>query len=145
VATYAYQDPLVDEERGVLMQPASDSAPTQTGTVRRGILTGVMPLARMIILSALVLVLSIAARLVTQSQSFGVQQGSVIITFAVALVIAAIVYTASLIGAFRRIRAWSQVGLDTTANAALWTVAVTALVVVAPIVVAAILPQHPAP
>ena len=113
--------------------------------LRRGILAGLMPLARLVVLLGVALALPAVTRLVTSSQAFGVQQTVAVITFVVGLLLAAGVYAISIVGVYRRMQAWREAGRGVPATAALWTLVVTALVVVAPVVVATALPQHPAP
>lgn len=125
--------------------PAPQHRPFPGGDLRRGILAGLVPLAGLIVLFAIALALAIATRLVTGSLAFGVRQVATVIALAVGLVLAAVVYAISIVGVYRRMRAWREAGRDVAAAAALWTLAVTALIVLAPVIVAAVLPQHPAP
>lgn len=115
------------------------------GSIGGGVLAGLMPLIRLVILFAIALVLPTVARLVLSSADFGTQQAVVLIATAVLLLAAAVLYAVSLVGTFRRMRAWRESGQGTQATAALWTLVVTALVVALPVVVAALWPQHPAP
>jgi hypothetical protein len=115
------------------------------GELGRGILAGFVPLVRLIVMLIVAFALPLVARLVTGSQSFAVQQSAAVIAFAVGLVLAAIVYAVSLVGAFGQLRAWREDGRDISATSALWMLALTALIVALPIIVAAVLPQHPAP
>jgi uncharacterized membrane protein YidH (DUF202 family) len=119
--------------------------PAPHGDLRRGSLAGLIPLLRLIVMLAVAVALPLIARLVTGAQTFATQQSAVVIAFAVGLVLAAVVYTASLVGVFRRLRTWREDGRDVSATAALWMLAVTALIVALPVIVAAVLPQHPAP
>jgi hypothetical protein len=128
------------------MQPSvSSTAQSAQGNVPRGIVAGLVPLLRLIVALAVALALPLVARLATNTQSFAVQQNAAVIAFAVGLVVAAVVYAVSLVGAFRRLRVWSEAGRGTQATTALWMLALTALIVALPIIVAAVVPQHPAP
>jgi hypothetical protein len=104
-----------------------------------------MPLARLILIFALALLLTLLVRAATTSLDFAVQQAAAVITLAAVLAAAAVIYALSLVGVFRRIADWRAHGYTAQASAALWTLAVTALIVVLPIIVAALVPQHPAP
>lgn len=123
-------------------------APTSAGSgssVGRGVLAGLMPLIRLVIVFAIMLALPTVARLALSSAGFATQNEVEIIATAVLLLVAAIVYTASLAGAFRRMRTWRESGRGAQATAALWTLVATALVVALPVIVAVLWPQHPAP
>jgi hypothetical protein len=104
-----------------------------------------MPLARLILIFALALLLTLLARAATASLDFAVQQAAAVITLAAGLAAAAVIYALSLVGVFRRMADWRADGHTAQASAALWALAVTALIVVLPIIVAALVPQHPAP
>jgi hypothetical protein len=125
--------------------PASADRPTSSDTPIRGILLGLMPLARLILVVAFAVLLTLLVRAVTTSQDFAVQQAAAVITLAGGLAIAAFIYAISLVGVYRRMAGLRAARLDAQASAALWTLAVTALIVILPVVVAALLPQHPAP
>lgn len=124
-------------------RPLGYRAPS--GELGGGILAGFVPLVRLILMLVVALALPLVTRLVTGSQSFAVQQSATVIALAVGLVLAAIVYAVSLVGAFRQLRAWREVGRGVSATASLLALAATVLIVALPIVVAAVLPQHPAP
>lgn len=114
-------------------------------TVGRGLLAGLMPLIRLVVLLALAVILPLIARLVLGGQGFATQQEVAVIALVVMLLIAAIVYTISLVGVFRRMREWRESGKWASATAALWALVATALIVVLPVIVAVLWPQHPAP
>lgn len=128
-----------------MAQPTAASAPSTRGDVRRGLLAGLTPLIRLIVLFAIALALQTIIRFALSSQSFAAQQEVEVIALAAMLLMAAIVYAASLVGVFRRMRAWRESGYAAQATAALWMLVVTALIVTLPVIVAALWPQHPAP
>ena len=64
---------------------------------------------------------------------------------AVGLVIAAAMYTIAIVGTLRRIRRWHAEGSAAPALGALWALAASAFGVLLPVLLAAFLPQHPAP
>jgi hypothetical protein len=123
----------------------SDRSSSGRGDVRQGVFTGLMPLVRLIVLFTFALTLTLGVRIVTSAQGFAMQQEAAVIALAAGLALAAIVYAVSIRAVYRAISAWRQAGHDVSAMAALWTLAATSLVVVLPVVVAAFLPQHPAP
>ncbi len=115
------------------------------GSVGRGVLAGLMPLIRLVILFAITFALPTVARLALSATGFATQNLVEIIATAVLLLVAAVVYAASLVGAFRRMRAWRESGQGAQATAALWTLMTTAVIVALPVIVAVLWPQHPSP
>lgn len=113
--------------------------------VRRGLLAGLTPLIRLVVLFAVALALPMVIRLALSSQDFATRQEVEVLALAAVLMVAAFVYAASLVGVFRRMRSWRESGHITQASAALWMLAATALIVALPVVFAALWPQHPAP
>ncbi len=104
-----------------------------------------MPLIRLAILFVIALALPTVARLALGSVDFATLDAVVIIASAVMLLVAAAVYAVSLVGVFRRMRAWRERGQDAQATAAQWTLVATGVVVALPVMVAVLWPQHPAP
>lgn len=128
-----------------MAQSTAGSAPRSRGNVRRGLLAGLTPLIRLVVLFAISLALPTVIRLALSAQGFATQQAVEVIALAAMLLVAAIVYAASLVGVFRRMRAWRESGHATRATSALWMLVVTALIVALPVVLAALWPQHPSP
>jgi len=79
------------------------------------------------------------------SGGFFVQQEIAITALIVGLVVAIVVYIVAIQRTMKRVEAWQQEGATKTAHFALWSLGITALVVVLPIVLAIVLPQNPAP
>ena len=129
------------------MQPASSMPQTVSrGDLRRGILAGLAPLARLVALVALTLVLTAIARTVTASLGFFAQQQVSVLVFSVGLLLGIAVYIVSCVRLLRRIAVWQRYVTDTPlAAGALWTLAVSAVLVLLPFLLAILLPQHPAP
>ena len=113
--------------------------------VGRGVLAGLMPLIRLVVVFALALALPTLARFVLSTKSFATQQAVDVIGVAVMLLVAVIVYGVSLSAALRRTRGWRETGRLAQATAALWTLTATALIAALPVIVAVLWPQHPAP
>ena len=128
-----------------MAQSIAGSEPTSRGSVGRGLLAGLTPLIRLVVLLALALALPTVARLALAAQSFATQQAVEVIALAAMLVLAAIVYAVSLVGTFRRMRVWRESGREAQATAALWMLVATVLIVALPVIAAVLWPQHPAP
>lgn len=114
------------------------------GSVPRGVLTGLMPLLSLVIFG-LALLLTAGVRIATASQGFFAQQRYAVIVLSIGLALAAIAYAVLCRLALRRARAWLLDGSGRAAVAAYWALGVTALVVLLPVLLALLLPQHPAP
>ena len=111
----------------------------------RGVLEGLVPVGLLAVVLALGIGLTIGARLAIGPQGFDLEQAVVVPVLAVTIVVAAAVYTIACVRALRRVRALEGAGNQPRARGVLWGLALTAIIVLVPIVVAAVLPQHPAP
>jgi uncharacterized membrane protein YidH (DUF202 family) len=94
---------------------------------------------------ALALVLTALARQVVPATDFARQQQGVIATMIAGLIVAIAVFAMAIWYTLQRVATWQQVGQRVQARATLWTLAVTAVLVVMPVLIAVLLPQHPAP
>ena len=90
------------------------------------------------------LVTAIARQLIAGSE-FLVQQQTALIALIVCLVLAIVSYGVAIWRVLRRVKSWQRDGTTTQANAALWALTATALIMVLPVLLAFLLPQHPAP
>jgi hypothetical protein len=114
------------------------------GSALQGVLTGLLPLLSLLVFG-LALLLTAAVRGATASQGFFAQQQYDVIVLAAGLVLAAITYAVFCARALRRARDWLLDGSDRVAMATYWSLGVTALIVLLPVLLAVLLPQHPAP
>ncbi len=114
------------------------------GTIAQGVLTGLMPLLSLA-LFGLALLLTAGVRIATAEQGFFAQQRYAVIVLGIGLALATIAYGLLCRAALRRARAWLVEGSGRAATAAYWALGATALVVLLPVLLAVLLPQHPAP
>jgi hypothetical protein len=128
------------------MQPTSQwtGAPARGG-FGSGLLAGLTPLARLVVIAAVAIGLTILSRSFTTGQGFFFEQRVAVIVLAVGLLAAFALYAVSCVGALRQVGAWQRSGEAAKAAGALWALGVTAFVVLLPVILAAVLPQHPAP
>ncbi len=126
-------------------EPTPDRASQQESKVWRGILIGLRPLAVLLVVIILALALSMLIRALDVSGGFFVQQKIALATLIVGLVVAIVVYIVAIQRTMKRVEAWQLEGATKTARFALWSLGITAVVVVLPIILAIVLPQHPAP
>lgn len=114
-------------------------------SVWRGVLVGLIPLGLLAGIVAITLLVTALARQLVAGSGFFVQQQTALIALIVGLVLAIVVYAVAIWRVLRRVKIWQRDGTTTQANAALWALTATALIVVLPVLLALILPQHPAP
>ncbi|MBV9709140.1 MAG: hypothetical protein JO125_17235 [Chloroflexi bacterium] len=109
-----------------------------------GVFFGVVPLV--LLVSVVVMALAGAAfvrQLVTAS-GFFVQQEAALIVLIAGFVLALVVFALAISQVLKRVARWQQDGAVRVAGFALWALGITALVVVLPVLLAVLLPQHPA-
>ena len=112
---------------------------------RAGVLAAAGPI---VILLALILAAMIALallRIISASLGFATQQAAALATLALAGLIAAAGYGVACRRVLTRIHAWQLADQRAAATAAMVTLCVTALFVLLPVLLATMLPQHPAP
>jgi hypothetical protein len=136
MSTHAMNDSTVSRQI-----PSSEA----TSSVGRGVLIGLVPLGLLIVLVTVSVLLTTLARLLFASAGFFVQQQAAVIVLIVGLILTIAVFAVAIWRVLRRVAAWQQEGVIVQANATLWALGVTALVVVVPVLLALLLPQHPAP
>jgi hypothetical protein len=113
--------------------------------VWRGVLTGLPPLGLLIILVSITLLLTVFSRLLLVGSDFFAQQQAAVVVLIAGLILAIAVYAVACWRVLRRVAGWQQEGVKIQSKATLWTLAATALVVLLPLLLAILLPQHPLP
>ncbi len=126
-------------------EPPLNRAPQQESDMWRGILIGLRLLGLPVAILIIAIALDMFIHALDVSGGFFVQQEIAITTLIVGLVVAIVVYIVAIQSTMKRVEAWQQEGATKTARFALCSLGITALVVVLPIVLAIVLPQHPAP
>jgi hypothetical protein len=116
-----------------------------TGSAWRGVLIGLVPLGFLLGMVAVTLLLTVLMRSLTAGAGFAVQQSAAVITLITGLILAIVVFAVAIWRVLRRVAIWQQGGVMTQASATLWALGLTGLVVVGPVLLALLLPQHPAP
>jgi hypothetical protein len=94
---------------------------------------------------AAAVILTAGARLLTVGHGFSAGQVATALTLGGGLALGFIAYAIALVRVWRRITSWRLAGQGRQAAGALSSLAITALVVVLPVVLALLLPQQPAP
>jgi hypothetical protein len=108
-------------------------------------MVGLTPLVLAAVVMAVAVALTTLVRLLTRGLGFSAEQPAVIITLSIGLVVATAAYVIASRRALRKVAAWQREGSSAQATAALWALAFTAVVVLVPVLLAVVLPQHPAP
>jgi hypothetical protein len=96
----------------------------------------------LVVLLAAAIGLATGVRQFTAAQGLFAQQ-TVIIVLVVRLLLAVAVYAGALVYTLRRLAAWQRAGAVHQATGALWALGITVLLVLLPLALAALLPQHP--
>ena len=110
----------------------------------RGALVGLIPLGLFAGVLALALAGAALARLLIAGAGFFAQQQAAVIVLIAGLILAIAIFGLAVWRVLRRVALWQQGETSTRASAALWALGVSALVIVLPVVLALLLPQHPA-
>ena len=112
----------------------------------RGVLIGLVPLLLLVGISAFTLIAGEFVRqFLLHEVDFFTQQRVSVIILATGLGLAVLAYAVAIVLIMRRIGVWQQGSAPAQARAALWTFICTALLVITPLLLAIVLPQHPAP
>jgi len=126
-------------------QNSQGFAPGTGSAALRGALVGLVPLGLLALIIAVALALAVLARQLTAASGFFAQQQAALITLIAGFVLALVVYVVAIVLTTRRIADWQENGIAVQARAALWSLGITALIVILPFLLAILLPQHPAP
>jgi MFS family permease len=128
--------------------PATLQQSTQRASVNANALAigiGLFPLGILIGIGAVTLGSATLSRLIIGNAHFFTQQTTSLIILLAGFGVGIGGYFAAIAQVLRRVAAWHNAGETRRATAALWTLVATALVVLAPVILAIVLPQHPAP
>jgi hypothetical protein len=115
------------------------------GSASRGVLIGLVPLGFLLGMVAVTLLLTVLMRSLAAGAGFAVQQSAAVITLITGLILTIVVLSVAIRRVLRRVAIWQQGGVMRQASATLWALGLTGLVVVGPVLLAFLLPQHPFP
>jgi hypothetical protein len=118
---------------------------TKGGEILYGVLSSLIPLLLLGSITTLAVILTALVRQMFNSDGFFVWQRDVLITLSACMVLALLAYVTSLVVILRRVVDWQRAGLRVRSAATLWTLFATAWVVLLPVILAVVIPQHPAP
>lgn len=125
---------------------ASTQIPVEAkGSALHGVLIGLIPLGILAGVVLLAIIATAIARGLTISGGFYVQQEAALISLIAGLVLAIVAFAIACWRVLHQVALWQKGGSVMQAAATLWTLGFTALVIVSPILLAILLPQHPAP
>jgi uncharacterized membrane protein len=128
-----------------LSSSSQNLSPQRGRDALRGALLGLVPLGSLVLIIAVAVALAALARQLLAAPGFFAQQQAAVIILVAGFVLALVAYVIAIILTTRRIASWQQIGIAARARAALWSLGITALIVILPFLVAILLPQHPAP
>ncbi len=129
-----------DSEVSAQAQPS-----TSENNTWRGLLIGLVPLVVLVILVVIALAVTALVRQIFAPSGYFVVQQAALIALVTGLVIALVIYVVAIALALRRVAAWQRIGAKKSSTAALWSLAITAFIVLLPVLLAIALPQNPAP
>jgi hypothetical protein len=115
------------------------------GSALNGVLIGLIPLGLLAVVVLIAVVATAIARELTAGGGFYAQQQASLITLIVGLALAIIAFAIACWRVLHQVGLWQKAGVAMQAAATLWTLGCTALVIISPILLALVLPQHPAP
>ena len=115
------------------------------GSAWRGVLIGLEPLGFLLGMVAVTLLLTVLSRSLAVGAGFAVQQSAALMSLIAGLILTIVVFAVAIRTVLRRVAIWQQGGVITQASATLWSLGLTGLVVVGPVLLALLLPQNPAP
>jgi len=124
---------------------AQEHATMPKGSGWRGVLVSIIPLGLLAGIVVITLLVTALVRQLVAGSGFFVQQQSALVVLIVGLVLAIVVFALASWRVLRHVKIWQRDGTTTQANAALWALTATTLIIVLPVLLALILPQHPAP
>src|SRR5438034_1774316 len=110
-----------------------------------GALVGLIPLGLLLVVVVVVLLLAALGRQVVSAAGFFVQQQVAVSILIAGFITTIILYTLAANRTFRQIATWQRSNLKVRSRFALWALGFTALVVMLPVLLALLLPQHLAP
>lgn len=111
----------------------------------RGLLIGLIPLGLLVIMVLATVLLTALARLLFADSGFFAQQQAAVIVLITGLFLAIVGFALTTWRVLRRVALWQQIEAKARARAALWALGASALVIVIPVLLALLLPQHPFP
>jgi hypothetical protein len=115
------------------------------GNAACGFASGLFPLVPVTVIVVVALALAALARQLTAGQGFYTQQWAAVIIIVLGLLGSAASYIVSCARAVSQVRRWQETGQTSRASGALWGLVVVTLLVLLPVLLAILIPQHPAP
>ena len=111
----------------------------------RGALVGLIPLGLLLFVVVVVLLLAALGRQVVSAAGFFVQQQVAVSILIAGFIATIILYALAANRTLRQVALWQRSSLHVRSRFALWALGFTALVVMLPVLLALLLPQHPTP
>ena len=133
---------LNDPAQSLSLQHKGNSS---RGALVLGAVVGLIPLGLLLLIGAVTVLLTALARQIVASSGFFAQQQASVIVLIVGLVVALVAYVIAIVRTLRWVKVWQRGGAGGQARATLLALGFFALVVLLLVVLAIVLPQHPAP
>lgn len=126
-------------------QPSVSDRVSQRAALGRGVARGLQPLLDVLLTAGVTVALTILAWHLTTGLDFFARRAITMSIAAVGLIATISVYAVTCRRTLRRVARWQEEGENTRALGALLALSLTAIVVALPVILAVLLPQHPAP
>ncbi len=110
----------------------------------RGLLTGLVPLAQLIVGLVLSLTITAAPRFLIASQDFAVQQIVLPLVLGLSLLATIAAYAWGTVRTWQAAKLWRQAGELEQFRGAVWALGMTGILILLPFVLAVVWPQSPA-
>lgn len=123
---------------------SAETSSAQRSGVGQGVLTGLAPVALFAVIGALAVGATILVRSLTTGLAFLTQLPALVSTLGIGLLVAFVAWIVGFVWALRRERAWERAGASAQAAATLWALCASAVILLLPVILAILIPQHPA-
>lgn len=123
----------------------ADLTPSPGGSLGRGLLAGLVPVALLLVVTALTVLAAFIVQLATIPQGFAMRQTLAVGVVGAGLAVAFVVYAIVCVRTLHHVGTWQRAGGSRMAAGALWGLSIGAVIVALPLVVGALIPQYPAP
>jgi hypothetical protein len=129
----------------VAPRPSTGGRASNRAAFGRGVARGLLPLLTLVLTAGVTAGLTVLAWQLTPGLDFFARRTISMAIVTVGLVAAVILYAAMCIRALRRAARWQEGGEIASAIGALAALGLTAVLVTLPLMLAVLVPQHPAP
>lgn len=129
----------------VAPRPSAGGRASNRAALGRGVARGLLPLLGLVLAAGVTVGLTVLAWQLTPGLDFFARRDISMAIAAIGLVATVVLYARMCIRALRRVARWQESGEIASAIGALVALGLTAILVLLPLILAVLIPQHPAP